>query len=75
MCKKLISNSRKPIMDANRECSLAYCELYLLLTALTLRVFPQMRLFETTERDIRYDHDMFVPLTHDDSKGVRVTIE
>lgn len=34
-----------------------------------------MRLFETTEKDVRYDHDMFVPLTHDDSKGVRVTID
>lgn len=55
--------------------SLAFCELHLLLTALTLRVFPQMHLFETTEVDVRYDHDMFVPLAHDDSKGVRVTID
>jgi hypothetical protein len=46
-----------------------------LLTALTLRVFPNMKLFETTEKDVRYDHDMFVPLTHDGSKGVRVIIE
>ena len=53
---------------------LALCELYLLLTALTLRVLPHMHLFETTEFDVRYDHDMFVPLTHNDSKGVRVKI-
>lgn len=34
-----------------------------------------MRLYETTERDVRYDHDMFIPVTVDDSEGVRVTIE
>ncbi|RYO78240.1 hypothetical protein DL766_010005 [Monosporascus sp. MC13-8B] len=32
--------------------SLAFCELYLALTALTLRVFPHMCLFETTEEDV-----------------------
>ncbi|KAK8062763.1 cytochrome P450 oxidoreductase [Apiospora hydei] len=30
-----------------------------------------MRLYETTELDVRYDHDMFVPLTHKDSKVLR----
>ncbi|KAI2616488.1 cytochrome P450 [Hypoxylon sp. NC1633] len=54
--------------------NLAYCELYLALAALTLRVFPHMRLFETTEDDVRYDHDMLVPLTRDGSNGVRVVI-
>lgn len=55
-------------------CSLALCELYLAVAVLTLRVLPHMRLFETTEEDVRYDHDMFVPLTRDESKGVRVVI-
>ncbi|XXG98627.1 hypothetical protein Hte_004952 [Hypoxylon texense] len=54
--------------------NLALCELHLALAALTLRVFPHMRLFETTEEDVKYDHDMFVPLVRDDSKGVRVKI-
>jgi hypothetical protein len=36
---------------------------------------PHMRLYKTTERDIRYDHDMFIPRTVSGSDGVRVTIE
>lgn len=55
--------------------SLALCELYLSLTALVLRVMPHMQLYETTERDIRYDHDMFVPVTDPGSKGVRVIVK
>lgn len=55
--------------------SLAFCELYLLLAAITLRVLPKMHLYETTELDVKYDHDMFIPCTYDDSKGVRVTIK
>ncbi|KAI1776778.1 cytochrome P450 [Hypoxylon cercidicola] len=54
--------------------NLALCELYLALAALVLRVFPHMRLFETTEEDVRYDHDMFVPLVKGGSKGVRVVV-
>ncbi|KAI1630610.1 cytochrome P450 [Biscogniauxia mediterranea] len=54
--------------------NLAFCELYLAVAALVLRVYPHMRLFETTEEDVVYDHDMFVPLTKDESKGVRVVI-
>ncbi|KXJ88751.1 trichodiene oxygenase [Microdochium bolleyi] len=54
--------------------NLAQCELYLLVTALTLRVLPHMELFETTEEDVKYDRDMFIPLTKSSSKGVRVTI-
>ncbi|KAM0324284.1 hypothetical protein ACHAPQ_008383 [Fusarium lateritium] len=55
--------------------NLALCELYLSLTALTLRVMPHMRLYKTTERDVRYDHDMFIPRTESGSDGVRMTIE
>ncbi|KAH7010664.1 uncharacterized protein B0I36DRAFT_370264 [Microdochium trichocladiopsis] len=54
--------------------NLAQCELYLLVSALTLRVLPHMELFEATEKDVKYDRDMFIPLTKSSSKGVRVTI-
>lgn len=54
--------------------SLAYCELYLALAALVLRVFPRMKLYETTVTDVMYDHDLFVPMVKKGSKGVRVTI-
>jgi hypothetical protein len=54
--------------------SLAYCELYLLLAMLTVRVFPRMQLYKTTEEDIIYDHDIFNPLPVSTSKGVRATI-
>ncbi|CAG5157023.1 uncharacterized protein ALTATR162_LOCUS4816 [Alternaria atra] len=53
--------------------NLALCELNLCLAALVLRVLPHMRLFDTTEEDVAYDHDMFVPMTKD-NRGVRVTI-
>lgn len=55
--------------------SLALCEMYIGLAALILRVFPRMRLFETTEEDILYDHDMVVPVPKAGSKGVRVVID
>ncbi|KAI1864594.1 uncharacterized protein JN550_008881 [Neoarthrinium moseri] len=55
--------------------NLALCELYLVLTALVLRVMPRMKLYETTEKDVTYDHDMFVPVTVSGSKGVRVLID
>lgn len=51
------------------------CELYLTLAALSLRVFPHMKLYETTERDVLYDHDMLIPGIPHGSKGVRVVIE
>lgn len=54
--------------------SLAQSELNLAVAALTLRVFPRMKLHDTSVEDVRYDHDKFVPMTRPDSKGVRVTI-
>ncbi|KAI1482460.1 cytochrome P450 [Daldinia eschscholtzii] len=54
--------------------NLALCELYLGLVALVLRVYPHMRLFETTEEDVRYDYDIVIPMPKSDSKGVRVII-
>ncbi|KAL3429166.1 cytochrome P450 [Aspergillus tetrazonus] len=54
--------------------NLAYCELYLLLALLVVRVFPRMRLYETTEADVAYDHDFFNPFPVWESKGVRVVV-
>ena len=54
--------------------SLALCEIHFGIAALALRVLPQMRLFETTEEDVLYDHDMFIPMTKAGSKGIRVEI-
>ena len=44
------------------------------MAALVLRVLPSMRLFETGEKDVRYHHDMFIPMVEPGSKGVRVEI-
>lgn len=33
-----------------------------------------MSLYETTETDVLYDHDMFVPMAQAGSHGVRVTV-
>ncbi|KAK7970073.1 hypothetical protein PG988_009146 [Apiospora saccharicola] len=62
----------------SRSClgmNLSLCEMNLALAALVLRVLPHMRIFETDESDIRYDHDMFIPMPKATTKGVRVTIE
>lgn len=54
--------------------SLAYCNIYTALTALTLRVFPRMELYETDLDDVRYDHDLMAPAPKSGSKGVRVVM-
>ncbi|KAI1467491.1 cytochrome P450 [Daldinia caldariorum] len=54
--------------------NLALCELNLGLAALALRVFPHIRLYETTEEDIRYDYSIVISMPRADSKGVRVII-
>ncbi|KAK1595306.1 benzoate 4-monooxygenase cytochrome p450 [Colletotrichum navitas] len=54
--------------------NLAYCELHLLLGLLIHRVFPRMKLYETTEADVAWDHDFFNPFPVWNSKGVRAVI-
>ncbi|KAI1777461.1 cytochrome P450 [Hypoxylon cercidicola] len=54
--------------------NLALCEIYVGIAALALRVLPQMKLFETTVKDVEWDHDMFIPMPSATSKGVRVTV-
>lgn len=39
-----------------------------------MRVIPRMTLFETTIKDVAYDHDMFIPRPVHESEGVRVKI-
>jgi len=51
---------------------LAYAELYIGLAIVFRRL--EMKLFETTERDVEMYSDQFVPLPHPDSKGVRVLV-
>ncbi|KAL4914814.1 cytochrome P450 [Aspergillus aurantiobrunneus] len=61
----------------SRQClgiNLAYCNLYRALFALALRVFPRMRLYETTVDDVRYDLDLFAPMPRKGSNGVRAII-
>lgn len=53
---------------------LGLCELYLTTAALTLRVFPHLRLYETTEEDVLYDWETLVPMPKRESLGVRATI-
>lgn len=54
--------------------SLALCEIHFVVAALAMRVLPRMTLFETTEDDVLYDHDMFIPMVKAGSKGIRVTV-
>ncbi|KAI0103935.1 cytochrome P450 [Nemania sp. FL0031] len=54
--------------------NLAYCELHLVLATLSLRVLPHMKLYNTTEDDVKYDHDMFNPMPHPRSQGVRAIV-
>ncbi|KAH6972094.1 trichodiene oxygenase [Ilyonectria sp. MPI-CAGE-AT-0026] len=61
----------------HRQCigmQLAYCELYLSVAALALRVMPHMTLHDTTISDIAYDHDQLIAMPKKGSKGVQVAI-
>ncbi|VUC26000.1 unnamed protein product [Clonostachys rosea] len=61
----------------SRNCvgmQLAYCELYICIAALQLRVLPRMRLYKTNESDVQYDHDELVGKPRPDSQGCRVLI-
>lgn len=54
--------------------SLAITELNFTVAALAMRVWSRMELYETTDVDIVYDHDMFIPMPKSGSNGLRVTI-
>lgn len=58
--------------------NLAWAEMYLCLAAVFQRFDGEagrMRLFETTERDVRLARDFFLPEVAVGSKGVRVLVE
>jgi hypothetical protein len=40
-----------------------------------MRVLPRLELFESSEADIRYHHDMFILMPAPESKGVRVLVK
>ncbi|KAL2207483.1 cytochrome P450 [Sarocladium strictum] len=76
--RKDVEKGMMAFSKGSRACigmNLALCELHLVLAALALRVLPEMKLHETTEEDVLYDHDMFVPMAKAGSQGVQVMIE
>lgn len=54
--------------------SLAVCEIYLMTAAITLRVLPRMRLYETTWEDVAYDHDLMIPVAKKGTHGIRIVM-
>lgn len=54
--------------------SLAYCEIYLALVVLVLRVYPRMQLYQTTIDDVKLVRDLLVPVIKDGRKGVQVFV-
>lgn len=68
--------SSRALIYADKEPpSLAYCELYIGLTALVLRVLPHLELYKTTPADVEFHHDVFVAGVRPESEGVRVIIK
>ncbi|KAF2027534.1 cytochrome P450 [Setomelanomma holmii] len=74
--RKDVERSMLAFSKGSRSClgmNLALCELHLCLAGLVLRVLPHMRLHDTTEEDLAYDHDMFIPMTKH-NRGVVYTV-
>ncbi|KAJ4865711.1 cytochrome p450 domain-containing protein [Trichoderma breve] len=75
--RRRMESSLTSFSKGSRVClgmNLAYCNLFLSVVALTLRVFPRTKLYETGIDDVKYDYDLFVPMPKKESKGVRVVI-
>ena len=60
---------------ANANCSLAYCELYVMAALMALKVLPRARLVDTTVEDVSYDHDLIVMQTRKGSISVKIAID
>lgn len=61
----------------SRQClgmNLALCELYLMTAAVTLRVLPSAKLYETTVADVKYDFDYTTYQISKKAKGVRIVV-
>jgi hypothetical protein len=52
--------------------SLAFCETYLTTAILALRVFPHVKLHDTTYEDIKYHFDSLTPQPKPGARGVRL---
>ncbi|KAK3387782.1 cytochrome P450 monooxygenase-like protein [Podospora didyma] len=62
----------------SRSCGgeiLAYCELYIMVALVAMRIIPRARLYETSLEDITYDHDQVVLQTKKGNISVRIKIE
>ena len=73
--RKRLEAYHVPFSKGSRSCigkDLAMVELYLALANMFSRF--DMKLFETSERDIKMEHDFFAPFGPSDSKGLQVTI-
>ncbi|KAK7937725.1 uncharacterized protein PG986_014593 [Apiospora aurea] len=71
--KKLLSFGRGSRVCLGME--LAYCEMYLMIAELVLRVLPRARLVNTTADDVEYDHDTNVPTPKNGFMAVRMVME
>ncbi|KAF3396164.1 Trichodiene oxygenase [Penicillium rolfsii] len=75
--RRRMENSLTSFSRGSRQClgmNLAYCNIYVGLATMTLRLFPRMKLYETDVDDVKYDHDLMAPAPKSDSKGVRAII-
>ncbi|KUI69327.1 Trichodiene oxygenase [Cytospora mali] len=75
--RKEVEKGMMAFAKGSRAClamNLALCEIYFAVAALAVRVLPHMTLFETTDEDVAYDHDMFIPMPKSGTNGIRVTI-
>lgn len=73
-CRKFLTTLANSLLTrTNLLYRLAYSELYIALTSLVLRVFPRLQLYDTTLRDVEYDHDLGVPIPATEN-GVKVKI-
>jgi cytochrome P450 len=73
--RKRLEAYHVPFSKGSRSCigkDLAMVELYLALANMFSKF--DMKLFETSERDIKMEHDFFAPFGPSDSKGLQVTI-
>ncbi|KAK8080844.1 cytochrome P450 monooxygenase aflU [Apiospora hydei] len=61
-----------------RQClgmNLALCELSLVTAALALRVLPRAELYETTDEDVAFDHELVLPQIKKGLRGVQIIVK
>lgn len=55
--------------------SLAYCEVYIMSALIAFKVIPRASLYETTDEDLKYDHDQIILQTKKGSISIRIKID